>query len=43
MLVTVVNPIDNTEVEVEITIQLNLVVLDETKTLNVTAYGSVEV
>ena len=43
MLVTVTNPIDNTEVEVELTIQLNVMVLEGTKTLNVTAYGSVEV
>ena len=42
MLVTVTNPIDNAEVEVELTIQLNLMVLGETKTLNVTAFGSKE-
>jgi hypothetical protein len=43
MLVTVTNPIDNTEVEVELTIQLNVMVLGEQKTLNVTAFGSKEV
>jgi hypothetical protein len=43
MLVTVTNPIDNTEVEIELTIQLNLVVTDETKTLNVSAFGSIEI
>ena len=42
MLVTVTNPIVYAEVEVELTIQLNLMVLGETKTLNVTAFGSKE-
>jgi hypothetical protein len=43
MLITVTNPIDNSEVEVELTIQLNIMVLNEQKTLNVTAFGSKEV
>lgn len=43
MLVTVTNPIDNSEVEVELTIQLNLVIIGETKTLNVTAHGTKEI
>jgi len=43
MLVTVTNPIDNSEVEVELTIQLNVMVLNEQKTLNVTAFGTIEI
>ena len=40
MLVTVTNPIDNSEVEVELTIQLSVIVTEDSKTLNVTAHGS---
>jgi hypothetical protein len=43
MLVTVTNPIDNTEVEIELTIQVNIMVFNETRTLNVSAFGSKEV
>ena len=43
MLVTVINPIDETEVEVELTIQLNVSIIGETKTLNVFASGSKEI
>lgn len=43
MLVTVTNPIDNTEVEVELIVQLNISIIGETKTLNVFANGSKEI
>ena len=43
MLVTVTNPIDNTEIEVELSVQVNLMVVDETKKLSVSAFGSVEI
>jgi len=40
MLVTVLNPLDNTEIEIELTIQLNLIIQDDKKILNVSASGS---
>jgi hypothetical protein len=41
MLVTVKNPIDNSDVEVELTIQINVLVTETgEKTLNVSAYGN---
>lgn len=43
MLVIVTNPIDNTDVEVDLSIQLNISVTDGVKTLHVSAIGSTEV
>jgi hypothetical protein len=40
MIVTVTNPLDNTEIEIELKIQLNLIINDEVKILNVSATGS---
>jgi hypothetical protein len=40
MLVTVINPLDESEIEVELTIQLNLIIQDDKKILNVSASGS---
>jgi len=40
MLVTVINPLDNTEVEIELNLNVSVVVRAEKKILNVSASGS---
>ena len=43
MLITVTNPIDNTEVEIELDVQVNVAITGETKKLSVSAFGSKEI